>query len=941
MKKHLLIFHSRYCMRVKKRFVATFVLSDTCSKSAFSLVEMLMALLVASLLMAALAPVMTKKFSENVNVTGSIGMQAGTLQKIQEIEFNSPECSEIKVDTDGSEYCEGEFEVPKRFNGYIKATVISGGGGGGVAPTAGFTEYTTAGSTNTFTVPAMTGNIEATLISGGAGGGAGGSAIINHVFATYNDGTLGSNNDIVTINADGTGTWTIPSIVRGKYLLGTACGGGGGGGASSGSWDVVTDSAGYGGGSGGYVLNKVLNFGTASSFTYYVGGGGGGGLGPYNTDTNASNTGAGKAYGGGGGGYGGVAATGGGNGAGSHSYADKVASAGAFTTAISYGGAGGQGGSHGTKEPWGDNMIYPTGGAGGYPGGGGGATVHFSGCANGGGGGGGGASQIVIGSTIHLNAAGGGGGAGYKRVTAIQGCPADIMAGGGGGGGAGGGAGGGVSYAGGKGGQPGGADGATYAVWAGGTIDTIFGGNYCNGNNGGAQWQARNTGAYGKSGAIRLTYLDYGSGGTGGGGGAVIPYQKVKVIPGETLNTIIADKAGGGTPASYQSNGSLKNETYGAWGNDTFLKRGSATLLYTDSGCKVHGGNHYGASSPPGISLPAGRDGRAGCVFDGIDWGTGCYNCTWNGASNTPGLGANNAAYGTASIGAAKSSGGRGGTVTVFGEQFCTPGAGGTSSSPNGGNATGYGCGGGGGYGLANGGSGSGGYARISWNKYWDTATNAYKLAEIGAGGGGASGNIFTYNVQVKAGEIVKIRIGKGGEGAYVTNNTLINAKKGGDTVFGDVKARGGSGGASVSVNGSTGELVNGEGGANPDSDICIFKTQDYSRKNKYCTKGLKGNAAIQTAGGKGANFVGFTYTKADKEGNETKIEIKGEGGKGGVPDTGDNSNGAAANGIASGGGGASIRDLGNSALSLSNVTNNPTKGGNGANGKIILEWWE
>ena len=44
-----------------------------------------------------------------------------------------------------------------------------------------------------------------------------------------------------------------------------------------------------------------------------------------------------------------------------------------------------------------------------------------------------------------------------------------------------------------------------------------------------------------------------------------------------------------------------------------------------------------------------------------------------------------------------------------------------------------YGCGGGGGFGLSNGGNGSGGYARISWNMYWDTALNsgtgAYKYA--------------------------------------------------------------------------------------------------------------------------------------------------------------------------------------------------------------------
>ena len=50
--------------------VAAFLLPE---RAAFSLVEMLMALLVASLLLAALAPVVTKKFNENVSIFGAGG----------------------------------------------------------------------------------------------------------------------------------------------------------------------------------------------------------------------------------------------------------------------------------------------------------------------------------------------------------------------------------------------------------------------------------------------------------------------------------------------------------------------------------------------------------------------------------------------------------------------------------------------------------------------------------------------------------------------------------------------------------------------------------------------------------------------------------------------------------------------------------------------------
>ena len=52
----------------KAKFQAKNCRNNTC---AFSLVEMLMALLAASLLMAALAPVMTKKFKENVHINAT------------------------------------------------------------------------------------------------------------------------------------------------------------------------------------------------------------------------------------------------------------------------------------------------------------------------------------------------------------------------------------------------------------------------------------------------------------------------------------------------------------------------------------------------------------------------------------------------------------------------------------------------------------------------------------------------------------------------------------------------------------------------------------------------------------------------------------------------------------------------------------------------------
>ncbi len=104
---------------------------------AFSLVEMLMALLVASLLLAALAPVMTKRMNENIHITGEFTQNGSS--EIKEISYgDSKYCNDIIRDTEGNElYCEGEYTVPQGFKN-ITVTAIGAGGGGGTAPTAGY-----------------------------------------------------------------------------------------------------------------------------------------------------------------------------------------------------------------------------------------------------------------------------------------------------------------------------------------------------------------------------------------------------------------------------------------------------------------------------------------------------------------------------------------------------------------------------------------------------------------------------------------------------------------------------------------------------------------------------------------------------------------------------------------------------------------------------------
>ncbi len=107
-----------------------------------------------------------------------------------------------------------------------------------------------------------------------------------------------------------------------------------------------------------------------------------------------------------------------------------------------------------------------------------------------------------------------------------------------------------------------------------------------------------------------------------------------------------------------------------------------------------------------------------------------------------------------------KTIGGDGGRAKYLGNLLAEAAKGGTATYPVGKNAQGFGCGGGGGYGLSDGGNGSGGYARISWNMYWDIALNSgkgdYKYTDLGSGGGGASGNTITETVRVNEGQVIK-----------------------------------------------------------------------------------------------------------------------------------------------------------------------------------------
>ena len=109
--------------------------------SAFSLVEMLMALLAASLLMAALAPVMTKKFKENVHINAT-GISNASNFRI----FQYEDC---EAKADNTAVC--KFKVPQNI--HMIDIYLQGAGGGGAGATSGVNE--------TCTVNTHTGNTSA------------------------------------------------------------------------------------------------------------------------------------------------------------------------------------------------------------------------------------------------------------------------------------------------------------------------------------------------------------------------------------------------------------------------------------------------------------------------------------------------------------------------------------------------------------------------------------------------------------------------------------------------------------------------------------------------------------------------------------------------------------------------------------------------------------
>ncbi len=899
------------------------------NNSAFSLVEMLMALLVASLLMAALAPVMTKRFNENVVVSGT-GKQTSEHFKI----FDD-------VSKNGTE--ENTFTIPSNAVN-VRVTMIGGGGAGGGAT---FGSKIITATERDWKIPDGVKKIRVYMVGAGGGGASGGIVLANQTgtlnagWYEYKDENPASKtpaqtggefrnqkiSDLITTktqskyhpaidskcSASGYNSWE-PNISSLAVSV-TGCGAGGAGG----------ENAGGGGGSGGYKTQNITlpdNYiirmpGIATTGSRYnalaagFSSGAGGSGGEYPGTNNCAHEGftmvrtsaPGGTYGGAGGI--GVATYAGCN-------AGKVATAGS--------NGGGTLGSYGGGS-FGDSKA---GGRGGYYGGGGGGGG--SRC-DGGGGGGGGPAIVMNSSNSVLFIASGGGAGGTGGHCSNQGAGSgggggpEAGGGGGGGGYTGAGSGGGSGTSGGAAGAKsgsctsgscycgtgpcnaygGGGGGAKYGVSGtsttaieksismvygrGGILPTnIFGSDYCNGGNAGQN---------GKPGAIRISwsatsnalkckYNTYSNGSSGGGAGQVW-IGEIDVTPGQYLNFFIGQ--GGNRQTANSSNGNNGGDTY-------ILNQAGAVLATVQGG----GGGIYSSSSNISTSVGLGKGKKTSNWYDWTKQNTN----TSGGQNGLPGK--------TTTEG---SSGGKGGGIYLMDGSFSDGGNPGNAEN-NGYDATVPGTGGGGGGGVTtyghfpgNGGRGADGYIYIEWGD--------------SNGGGGSSGEIIEEKIIVSAVANTKleITIGEGGKAANIEHDSLTKYKPGAKGGNGEdtlikigtrtYKAKGG-------IGGDEGGLTKGEHGKGG-------KLEDLTESS---AKSYEGNPGMDGFGGIGANSIYKSQASGD-----------GIGGCGGSMISGkcfspsETPYGKDASPAGAGGGGGSIQN------------STPYKGGNGSNGLVLIQWEE
>ena len=201
----------------------------------------------------------------------------------------------------------------------------------------------------------------------------------------------------------------------------------------------------------------------------------------------------------------------------------------------------------------------------------------------------------------------------------------------------------------------------------------------------------------GKNGAMKIEYIGSGTvGGTGGGAGQIVAEVTIAVEPEEHLIITVGEGASGGIRGHYNESGIMINPTNGNGNSESLVSK-----ISTASGVVLlTTASNYSGYGTTGGSPDGTTTGKAGWITNGRS----SAQITAQGFLSTDG-GVSNGLIG-----------GNGGSTTIEGaEMHCSPGTGG-AVGVKGGDATGYGgCGGGGGGAGADGGKGAGGYVKITY----------------------------------------------------------------------------------------------------------------------------------------------------------------------------------------------------------------------------------
>ena len=943
-----------------------------------------MALLVASLLMAALAPVMTKRTDEaKLNISG---VGAAQYDKDAVIQIFT------KSET---------FNVPNDVNS-VKVTMLGGGGAGGDA-FHGVQEFKDPNSIKSWKVPEGVTKLRVYMVGGGGGGASGGvgvgTAYADIPATTASETCITKDEGAHTVTIPSNASWTVPELFEacktggstetdrtkwtyvadenityepgkpaGAELKVTACGGGGGGGYS---W--VTKAG--GGGSGGYVENIAV-LSPSSTLFVKVGGGGAAGVGSYPATQGAG-------FGGGGAG----------------GYANNESSAQGNSIAGQYGGDGGFGkpatdtsdkngfsgqSGAGVSTSFGgqggiySNYISGNGGNGGVWGGGGGGggyvflrsgTNGIGGAGRGGGAGGGGPTTISTSDKagnddpngeyiiFQIGGGGGGGGSGGNANGDTTGA-AGVGGGGGGGGGygAGGGGGGGAGGSGATSNGPafGGAFGAGSPLLA--SLGGIANASIQNGKSGSyLAWAGGGGGGYGgmpgddagnqSGGKIGSTTIwkstNYCDGGNGeSGGGTQGKPGRIQICYGTSGVREKALKCQYNLPANGGGGGGAAQITIGE------IDVTPGETLYFEVG--AGGGNQAAAGKN-------GYNGKATYIRRGSSTGTiiatalggnaGLYSSDENVASaGGARLGVrvftmiNNVANNNGNWINKTFTGGYGGADGNLASALINRGFGGAGGNIQNMKAESV-SGGVGGNSIKNGvspdvtsygaGGGGGAGAQSAGDTFGIGAAGAsgYIYIEYGGsnGGGGTSGEYVSKTIyNIKAGSEIAITVGKGGKtGVDASGNSYDG--NGGESKFGDyLTTRGG-------LKGQSGLVKEEHGG--------ITKLPDtYNNYNSDEGSSVHGHPGSELGGGIGG-YMEYIYQNIDNtyatfiKSRDGTIAGPPLGGCGGNMSSAGNCNAAASGaqgkvGVfgGGGGGGAVVDSVGG-------------LGGYGGDGVVIIEY--